>query len=128
MDAQEPTFNDIPNIIGKLVSKVDNIEKILVAFKNEFEKSGASKDHVTMSVQEAADLLKVKPSTIYYYAENNKIPYTKKGKLIVFFKDELLKWQEAGRNTARVFTQEEVHAEVMNNIKRRPKRRRSLPD
>ena len=128
MDAQETTFNDIPNIIGKLVSKVDNIEKLLVAFKNEFEKSGASKDHVTMSVQEAADLLKVKPSTIYYYAENNKIPYTKKGKLIVFFKDELLNWQEAGRNTARVFTQEEVHAEVMKNIKRRPKRRRELPE
>lgn len=128
MDAQETTFNDIPNIIGKLVSKVDNIEKLLVSFKKEFEKSGASKDHVTMTLQEAAAFLKVKPSTMYYYVENNKIPCTKKGKIIVFFKDELMKWQEAGRNTARVYTYEEVQAKVMNNIKRRPKRRRNLPD
>ncbi len=128
MDAQETTFNDIPEAIGKLTKKIDRIEKLLVSFKKQFEDSGASKDHVTLTLQEAADLLKVKRSTMYYYAENDMVPFTKKGKILLFFKDELMKWQEAGRNTARVFTHEEVEKEVMNNIKKRNKHRRELPD
>jgi len=129
MDAQETTFNNLPEIVGRLVCKIDKIETLLLSFRDEIRNNGGlNHDHVPMSLQEAADFLRIKTSTMYYYVENNMIPATRKGKGYIFFKDELIKWQESGRNTARVHTVEEVQAEVLANIKRKPKRRRELPD
>lgn len=129
MDAQETTFNNLPEIVGRLVCKIDKIETLLLSFRDEIRNNGGlNQDHVPMSLQEAADFLRIKTSTMYYYVEKNMVPAIKKGKGYIFFKDELTKWQESGRNTARVHTIEDVQAEVMANIKRKPKRRRELPD
>jgi excisionase family DNA binding protein len=45
-----------------------------------------------LDVSEAADLLGVKPGTLYSWASRGKVPYRKVGALLRFHKGELLDW------------------------------------
>ena len=129
MDAQETTFNDIPKIIGNLVNKIDHIESLLLSVKAELHKQDdAEHEHIPMNLKEACEFLKVKRSTMYYYLEKQSIPATRSGKNYIFFKDELILWAESGRNNARVLTPEQLQEEILSMNKRKPRRRRELPD
>ncbi len=45
-----------------------------------------------LNVEEVADLLRLKPSTIYKYTSGRKIPFIKRGKSIFFDEDDLKDW------------------------------------
>lgn len=45
-----------------------------------------------LNIQQAADFLKIKKSTIYQKKAQNKIPFHMVGGKIVFFKSELIEW------------------------------------
>jgi excisionase family DNA binding protein len=47
-----------------------------------------------MSLQEAALYLKLKPSTLYAWVYQRKIPFRKHGSRVVFFLKELLEWSD----------------------------------
>ncbi|HRU83622.1 MAG TPA: helix-turn-helix domain-containing protein [Candidatus Cloacimonas sp.] len=63
---------------------------------------------IYLNVTEAADLLNVKPGTIYQLVWRKKIPYYKPlGKKLLFKKEELLSYIEK----SRVQTQDEIETE-----------------
>ena len=128
MDAQETTFNDLPVIIGNLASKIENIENLLLSVKEQLKKSQSETDHIPMNLKEACEFLRVKRGTMYYYLEKRLIPATRSGKSYLFFKDELIGWMESGHNHVKVLTPEELHAEIVQNSRKRTKNRRELPD
>ena len=45
-----------------------------------------------LTVQEVAAMLRIKERTVYEMVANNRIPFRKAGRRIVFLLDDILKW------------------------------------
>ena len=117
------TFNDLPEVVSQVLSKVERLERVLDIIKDEVcKKSSPSTDHTHMTIDEACDFLKMKKSTMYYHIERNNIPATKRGKNYILFKDELVGWLESGRKSPVALTPEEMNAQKLSSIKRKPRR------
>ncbi|SMO92083.1 transcriptional regulator, AlpA family [Flavobacterium resistens] len=86
-------FEDLPDIIGELLLKMNSIEKLLQ--ENKVKTVDADDDLLTIS--EAAKLLKLSVATIYTKVCRNEIPANKQGKRLYFYRGELLNWIKSGR-------------------------------
>jgi excisionase family DNA binding protein len=86
-------FEDLPDMIGELLLKMNNIEKLLQ--ENKVNNVVADDDLLTIS--EAAKLLKLSVATIYTKVCRNEIPANKQGKRLYFYRGELLNWIKSGR-------------------------------
>ena len=117
------TFNDLPEAVSQVLTKVERLERVLNIIKDEVcKKSSPSAEHIPMTIDEACDFLKMKKSTMYYHIERNNIPVTKRGKNYILFKDELVGWLESGRKSPVALTPEEMNAQKLSSIKRKPRR------
>ncbi|MDR6845562.1 helix-turn-helix domain-containing protein [Flavobacterium granuli] len=87
------TFEDLPDIIGKLDAKIDNIEKLI----RESPQSNRNIENDLLTIEEASKLLKLAVATIYTKVCKNEIPVNKQGKRLYFCKTELLDWVKSGR-------------------------------
>lgn len=67
-----------------------------------------------MFVQEAADLLRRKPSWIYNQTMKGTIPFQKFGKQLLFSRKELIVWMES--NTKRKVSPEEKASKVLSKV------------
>ena len=52
---------------------------------------------IYLTLKEVAELLKVKPRTIYAWVSDKRIPYERKGSLLRFRLDVILAWNEPAR-------------------------------
>ena len=52
---------------------------------------------IYLTLREVAELLKVKPRTIYAWVSDKRIPYERKGSLLRFRLDAVLAWNEPTR-------------------------------
>jgi excisionase family DNA binding protein len=52
---------------------------------------------IYLTLKEVAELLKVKPRTIYAWVSDQRIPYERKGSLLRFRLDAILAWNEPAR-------------------------------
>jgi excisionase family DNA binding protein len=50
-----------------------------------------------LTLKEVAELLKVKPRTVYAWVSDNRIPFERKGSLLRFRLDAVLAWNEPSR-------------------------------
>ena len=117
------TFNDLPKVVSQVLSKVERLERVLDIIKDEVcKKSSPSAEHTPMTIDEACDFLKMKKSTMYYHIERDNIPATKRGKNYILFKDELVGWLESGRKSPVALSPEEMNAQKLSSIKRKPRR------
>ena len=78
-------FENLPDILGTLCLRLENIERILKN-KNEVKED----DNDLLTIQEAAKLLQLSVATIYSKVCRNELPVSKKGKRLYFLKTELL--------------------------------------
>ena len=76
-----------------------------------------------MSVEDAAEYLKIPLRTLYMKLGNGTIPATKPGKRYVLYQDELDKWLECNRKNPVPLTVEEENAAVLAANKRKPNQR-----
>jgi excisionase family DNA binding protein len=98
------TFEDLPNIIGKLFVKLDKIEKLLKARKI----NDSDNNEELLTIEGAAELLKLSVATIYTKVCKNEIPVNKQGKRLYFYRAELLDWIKSGRIKTIAEIQQEV--------------------
>ncbi len=54
-------------------------------------------DVKTLTIREAAELLKLAPATLYTYVSDKKIPHLKLGRSVRFDHDALVRWRDAHR-------------------------------
>lgn len=106
------TFDDLPDIIGKLCDKIDRLEKLLIT-KNNFDND--QKEEL-LTIEDAAKLLSLSVATIYTKVCKNEIPVNKQGKRLYFYKKELLDWIKSGR----IKTITEIQQEVELNFNSTP--------
>jgi len=50
-----------------------------------------------LTLKEVAELLKVKPRTVYAWVSDNRIPFERKGSLLRFRLDSVIAWNEPAR-------------------------------
>lgn len=98
------TFDDLPDIIGKLCDKIDSLEKLLIA-KNNFD---CDQKEELLTIEDAAKFLSLSVATIYTKVCKNEIPVNKQGKRLYFYKKELLDWIKLGRIKTITEIQKEV--------------------
>jgi len=102
-------FEDLPDILGALYLRIENIERIL----KDYNKQDKVIDNDLLSVNEASILLKLSVATIYSKVCRNEIPVNKQGKRLYFYRTELLNWIKSGR----IKTISEIQREVEANFK-----------
>jgi len=57
----------------------------------------ANRAPIYLTLKEVAQLLKVKPRTVYSWVSDNRIPFERKGSLLRFRLDAIVAWNEPAR-------------------------------
>jgi excisionase family DNA binding protein len=73
-------FEDLPNLIGELFVKIENIEKLL---QEKSLNSTVAEDEL-LTISDAAKLLNLSVATIYTKVCKNEIPVNKQGSVCIF--------------------------------------------
>ena len=73
MPNEKLTFNDLPEVVGKLCERIESLEN---ALKDNFAKQVPVKEnlHVPMTVEEVCSYLGISKSSFYYKAKHGGIP------------------------------------------------------
>jgi excisionase family DNA binding protein len=113
--------DNLPNPFQQLFDMMRVLERKVDALTNE---RGTTKEQQTkdelMTVETAAEYLRMSRSSIYQLTSRLEIPFMKKGKRLYFKKEELRQWVEEGSN--KPSSQEEKHARALSHL--RPRRRK----
>lgn len=118
----ELTFNDLPQVVAELRDEVIGMKQMLSILQKE---NGQRKEntHRPMSVEDAAENLKIPQRTLYMKLGNGSIPATKPGKRYVLYQDELDKWLETNRKNPVPLTAEEENAAILTANRHKPNKR-----
>ena len=119
MEYSNLTFNDLPWVVAELRDEVVGMKKMLSRLQDE-NVQRKENTHRPMSVDEAADYLKMPLRTLYMKLADGTIPATKPGKRYVLYQDELDKWLECNRRNPVPLTDEEQNAAVLASNRRKP--------
>ena len=122
LTAEGITFNDLPAAMSKMLNKVERLEVTLTSIREDIRKSNSKAntyEHVPMSTDEVSQFLGKSKQTIYYYVQNGLIPFVRRGKNCIFFKDEILEWMERGREAVVPPTIDEINAALGKRTRRK---------
>ena len=119
MDYSNITFNDLPWVVAELRDEVVGMKKMLSRLQDE-NVQRKENTHRPMSVDEAADYLKMPLRTLYMKLADGTIPAPKPGQRYVLYQDELDKWLECNRRNPVPLTDEEQNAAVLASNRRKP--------
>ena len=115
--ANEITFDKLPQAVGYLTEQVERIHKIVAALQPQT----AIDKHRIVEIDEACKITRKAKPTIYTLARKGLIPAYKRGKKLYFYEDELLQWIESGRKPLQTLNLQEHAAEIVLDVKRKPK-------
>ena len=122
LTAEGITFNDLPAAMSKMLNKVERLEVTLTSIREDIRKSNSkanTSEHVQMSTDEVSQFLGKSKQTLYYYVQNGLIPFVRRGKNCIFFKDEILEWMERGREAVVPPTIDEINAALGKRTRRK---------
>jgi excisionase family DNA binding protein len=114
MFSQEISFNDVPQAMAHLISKVEKIETLLN------EKQPQEQEHDRwLSLDDLCTYHPGHPAkqTVYAWIWQRTIPYHKKGKKVMFLKSEIDNWLKEGRRKTVAEIEAEAQQYVTNKRK-----------
>lgn len=114
------TFNDLPMVVARLQDEVAGMRQTQLELLQLVRETMQKDKHIPMSVEEAAQYLKVPKSTVYEKLANGEIPGCKPTKAWLLYQDELDQWAEASRVNSVPQTQEELNAAILASHRRKP--------
>ncbi len=93
MDIDKISFNNIPEVLTVILSKLDAIENIV----SKQLISPAKEEQQWFNVSALKDYLPTHPAvqTIYTWTSTHKIPYHKQGRSLFFYKTEIDEWLQS---------------------------------
>lgn len=112
MEIHNP-FESIYNQLEIINRKLDEIQSL-----GNNTRPANSEDE-TLTVNEVCRILKIKPATIYGRTCKNAIPFTKKGKRLVFFRSDIVKYQREGYRPTNDEIEKSNVEELVKNRKRK---------
>lgn len=94
-----PTFEQLPEMVSRILEKVEALEKLLL------EKTLAKEAQEEMlTIKEAAIFLDLSISTLYSKVCRKEIQVHKPGKRLYFQKSELVEWIKGGQKKPVTYT------------------------
>lgn len=108
------TFEQLPGAVSQLLMKMETIEQLLTQWNSPTPPE--SEDLLT--IQQAAELIKLSVHTIYGFVSRSEIPCMKKGKRLYFSKKELNAWIKTGKKKTIAEIENEADEFLSSNKKR----------
>jgi predicted DNA-binding transcriptional regulator AlpA len=103
MDANEITFDSLPQAVAYLVNEVTAIKQLV-----ENHQTPVVEKRLPIGIDAACQIIgKAKP-TIYALVKKRLLPCYKNGKKLYFFEDELIEWIGRGKKKTLAEIDEEV--------------------
>lgn len=99
------TFEQLPEAVSKLYTKLENIERLLLVNGQESRLEGDN----LLTIQQAAEFLSLSVPTLYGLVSKSQIPVSKRSKRLYFSKQELTAWVKAGRKKTVSEIEETAH-------------------
>jgi len=109
---EQITFEQLPSAFVELFHKVENIEKLL-----ERRRDATPVVEELLTIQAAADFLKLSVPTLYGLVSRSQLPVSKRGKRLYFSKAELAAWIKEGRKKTLVEMQADADRYLRTNKK-----------
>lgn len=98
------TFEQVPVILSELraaieelTNKVDNLARTSGEISDRVLKDNLVNGKRILNIDQAAKMLGKAKTTIYRYAEQGRLPSSKRNGCLYFIEDDLLKWVESGK-------------------------------
>ncbi len=107
------TFETLPQAMGELLNKVEDLKQMFLATSKEYQPEADQ----LLTIQQAAEFLNLSVPTLYGYVHHSAIPVCKRlgTKRLYFSKQELTDWVKAGRKK----TVAEIEAEADAYLKKK---------
>jgi len=107
------------NPFDAIDARLGNIEDLLFEIKQSSKTAGnQSEADQLLTIQQAAEILRLTVATIYVKVHYGQIPVSKKGKRLYFSRQELMDWVKSGRRKTIAETAEEAE-QYLNAKKKR---------
>ncbi|QEC78514.1 helix-turn-helix domain-containing protein [Mucilaginibacter ginsenosidivorax] len=110
------TFEELPEMVGRLFAKLEKIEALLKQHKADDQ----DEDEM-LTVDQAATFLNLAVPTIYSKVSRREIPVSKPGKRLYFSKSELNEYKKSGHHQTISRMLDDYQA-IPKVLKRRSKR------
>ncbi|WGQ10828.1 helix-turn-helix domain-containing protein [Pedobacter gandavensis] len=101
------SFEKLPEVIRILFEKVEHIEELLQDLQPQ-----PPNENDLLTIQEAAEFLKVTVPALYTKVSRHEIPVSKPGKRLYFNKTELKKWIIASRKKTAMEIRKEAEEQM----------------
>ncbi|AYL94199.1 helix-turn-helix domain-containing protein [Mucilaginibacter celer] len=110
------TFEELPEMVGRLFAKLEKIEALLKG-----QKANEQDPDEMLTVDQAAVFLDLAVPTLYSKVSRREIPVCKPGKRLYFSKSELTEYKKGGRHQT-VNQMLDEYQVIPKVLKRRSKR------
>ena len=108
------TFDQLPKAVTTLTNEVGLLKRLII--ENQEQKLIAQPEQL-LTIQEAAQFLKLTVPTIYSKVSKGELPVMKRGKRLYFSSTELMEYIKEGRKKSNAEIEQEAEAYLTNKKK-----------
>ena len=108
------TFDKLPEAVTMLTKEVSELKRLLIEKQ---EQTPTDQPEQLLTVQEAAEFLRLTVPTIYSKVSKGELPVMKRGKRLYFSRTELLEYLKGGRKKSNDEIEREAEACLLNKKK-----------
>ena len=106
------------NPFEEIEVRLSNIENLLLDLKHQSKQVSTDQTEQLLTVQQVAEMLGLAVPTLYGFTHRNEIPFNKKGKRLIFLKQEIIDWIKEGRRKTVSEITAEADLKEKNNHKK----------
>lgn len=83
-------------------------EQVRAVLSTTPQKSTTEKESEILNIEDVAKLLMISKARVYHLTSNRLLPFSKRGRRLIFFRSEILDWIKQGK----IPTQQEIESET----------------
>jgi len=111
---QHLTFDKLTEAVTMLTKEVGELKRLLIEKQ---EQTPTDQPEQLLTIQEAAEFLRLSVPTLYSKVSKGELPVMKRGKRLYFSRTELLEYVKAGRKKSNAEIEQEAKAYLLNKKK-----------
>ena len=129
MTKESLSFDSLLQVVAELLGEVSSMKALLLqSLHNGQNQQKKENTHRLMSVEEAAEYLRMPKNTLYMKLQSGEVPASKLGKCWKIYQDELDKWLEVNRKNPIPLTDAEINEGIRRSNRRKPKAKDWMED
>jgi len=110
------TFDQLPTAVSLLTKEVGELKQLI---QRGIDQRAPEPQELLLTIQEAADFLRLSVPTMYSKVSRGELPSMKRGKRLYFSQSELLSYIKEGRRSSN----DELHAQAQAYLSSHKKRK-----